>query len=535
MTHWHADGVLPHRALQMAQNFPVLYELTLTSCKPLLLQDIRSLQPMQSVACLSIDFPGVSDVVLKTLAELFPNLERFSFHKRSSFREGLTSNGLAGVAAKCPRLKSVCVIPEQLAQWLDDVCLAHMASSLTYIQQLHVPDCKLTDHGLSYIAKHCQSLTDLNVTRCVQLTAAGMLSLVQSLSSLQVFHAAFSGLVDDAVLIALAQHSQLRDVQLGHYNRFTHIGLSALATGCRLLSTLDLTLFTLWTTECASAIAAMRGLTHLALRSIRFAKGDLDTIAQAGLGLKTLDLFQSTYSGAGVGTLLHSCANTLKYLFLESVWHESHNIVHSGCQWLKHLDVLETCLLSNEIADLLTVNFPHLIQLRIGQTAKNTPLRSDVCLPKNLEYLEIVGTCDSAAVVGIVRCCKQLQVLLLDKHCEIDHYAVVAITQHLSHVEHLQIAHKFSPAQLRLLTVCQQLRSLSLMLIDSLSDDWDCVQVLRACPQLRSVEVFASGSESYPQFCAIHRTPDDEQGENPRIMGPRRRMAHVLPFGMYAL
>jgi hypothetical protein len=132
-----------------------------------------------------------------------------------------------------------------------------MRYHLDIIVEIDATESPITDTDLQFVSANCPQLSSLNLSRCYDVTDAGVTALGQNgcpqLSSLNL---SYCYNIKDASLVALAQGCPLlSSVYLLGCTAMKDIGVIALARGCRQLSSLDLGYCSLITNQSLIALA----------------------------------------------------------------------------------------------------------------------------------------------------------------------------------------------------------------------------------------------------------------------------------------
>ena len=186
-----------------------------------------------------------------------------------------TETGISAVASACRKLQ---VFKANRNTGITDTTIATLVRNAHNLSVLHVMECDgVTDAVLYDIATYYgDTLQELAVSRCAQVTDAGIAAIANSCTQLRDFR--FSCAISDATAFALARNgSNLKSLLLLQYAELSDVGLTALAEGCSHLQTLDVVECELITDQGLLAIAQRcRRLVTLVLER-------LPLVTQAGM------------------------------------------------------------------------------------------------------------------------------------------------------------------------------------------------------------------------------------------------------------
>ncbi len=172
-----------------------------------------------------------TDMGLRALAQGCPDLVSIDLSVETSRTDTstrshvtrFTSQGVAFVAAHCPRLSSIKLAG---AGQLQDVALLALGMHCPKLHTLVVRACpQLTEAGFTGLAESCQELEHVNVSGCHHLTDAAVTALAGP--RLRHLEAAYCARLSDASLACLARQSpELEHLNVQGCQRFTDQGLA---------------------------------------------------------------------------------------------------------------------------------------------------------------------------------------------------------------------------------------------------------------------------------------------------------------------
>ncbi|KAH7442347.1 hypothetical protein KP509_03G083900 [Ceratopteris richardii] len=211
----------------------------------------------------------------------------------------ITDSGLSVIAKSCPKLKWFSIYWNLKVTDTGVVALVRSCKDLSY---LNLSGCKgVTDRSLEIMSINGRCLTELNLTRCIKLTDDGLVKLLESCHNIQVLYLyALSNLTDKSY-VNFSKLQDLRVLDLCGAQNLTDDGIIQGLSRCKALQSLNLTWCVKVTDKGICAIA--QNCHMLRLLSLHGILGVTDK------GLQSL----SHSCAASLTTIdVHGCANIQK-------------------------------------------------------------------------------------------------------------------------------------------------------------------------------------------------------------------------------
>uniref|UniRef100_A0A1J3IH99 F-box/LRR-repeat protein 3 n=1 Tax=Noccaea caerulescens TaxID=107243 RepID=A0A1J3IH99_NOCCA len=118
----------------------------------------------------------------------------------------------------------------------------HHLKALKHLKTLKINGARVSDSSLLTLSSSCRSLTEIGVSRCVDVTDIGMIGLARNCLNLKSLNLACCGFVTDVAISAVAQSCRnLETLKLESCHLITEKGLQSLGCYSKLLQELDLT------------------------------------------------------------------------------------------------------------------------------------------------------------------------------------------------------------------------------------------------------------------------------------------------------
>ena len=381
---------------------------------------------------------------------------------------GLTSNGLAEIAQKCPQLQKLNVVSD-ISEVLDDdiVHLSEKCSFLTHfgicselitdlavqklaencrlLTYLDLDNCEnITDKSLAAIAVSCQLLKQLILNECVEITDNGIIAISKSCLHLESIDVSSCINVGNLSILALATNNQrLKSVICDDCRDISDVAVTNLLANCKNLSLLE---------------ARGTNVTE-------------NVISHCTKDCTSLEMHH--WDGDGRGGSIEK--SNVKYQ------HRTLNKIN-----LHFTISANSCLMAAYMA-------PDLVQLALHYVEclqdKKLMAIIDLCAHK-LESVVILGCMEltSESRSYLVKRCKQLIAVDLDR---VTDEIMMEIAEHLPQLSSLKLinCNELTDASIiRIAHKCSQLRVFSTTKCYSLTD-LSLVQIVKHCPSLHTLKL----------------------------------------------
>uniref|UniRef100_A0A0D9XW35 F-box/LRR-repeat protein 15-like leucin rich repeat domain-containing protein n=1 Tax=Leersia perrieri TaxID=77586 RepID=A0A0D9XW35_9ORYZ len=148
----------------------------------------------------------------------------------------LSGEGLQLIGKHCSHLEELDLTDTDL----DDEGLKAL-SGCSKLSSLKIGIClRITDEGLSHISKSCPDLRDIDLYRSGAITDEGVSHIAQGCPMLESINMSYCTKITDRSLSSLSKCTKLNTLEIRGCPMVSSAGLSEIATGCRLLSKLDI-------------------------------------------------------------------------------------------------------------------------------------------------------------------------------------------------------------------------------------------------------------------------------------------------------
>jgi len=148
----------------------------------------------------------------------------------------VSSESLRLIGKCCPQLEELDLTDTDL----DDKGLKALGAC-SKLSSLKIGIClKISDEGLTHIGKSCPELRDIDLYRSGGISDEGVTQIAQGCPMLEAINLSYCTEITDSSLTALSKCTKLNTLEIRGCPRVSSSGLSEIATGCRLLSKLDI-------------------------------------------------------------------------------------------------------------------------------------------------------------------------------------------------------------------------------------------------------------------------------------------------------
>lgn len=241
------------------QTIPKLQTLKLDGCK-FLADGLKSI----GFSCLSLrelslsKCSGVTDTDLSFVVSRLKNLLKLDI----TCNRNITDVSLSAITSSCPCLISLrmescthvsseglrligkrCCHLEELDitdSDLDDEGLKAL-SRCSKLTSLKIGICmRISDEGLIHIGKSCSELRDIDLYRSDGIGDEGVTQIAQGCPMLESINLSYCTEITDLSLVSLSKCAKLNTLEIRGCPSVSFSGLAEIATGCRLLSKLDI-------------------------------------------------------------------------------------------------------------------------------------------------------------------------------------------------------------------------------------------------------------------------------------------------------
>ncbi|CAH8324579.1 unnamed protein product [Eruca vesicaria subsp. sativa] len=191
---------------------------------------LPKLEVLDMVSCPLIDDDG-----LQYLENGSPSLQEIDVTRC----DRVTLSSLVSIIRGHPdlqHLKASHCVSEVSVSFLQNI------KALKHLKTLWIDGARVSDSSLLTLTSSCRALTDIGVSRCVDVSDIGMMGLARNCSNLKALNLACCGFVTDAAISAVAQSClNLESLQLESCHLITEKGLQSLGCYSKRLQELDLT------------------------------------------------------------------------------------------------------------------------------------------------------------------------------------------------------------------------------------------------------------------------------------------------------
>uniref|UniRef100_A0A0D3HQI1 F-box/LRR-repeat protein 15-like leucin rich repeat domain-containing protein n=1 Tax=Oryza barthii TaxID=65489 RepID=A0A0D3HQI1_9ORYZ len=270
--------------LSIVKAMPNLLELNLSYCSPVTPSMSSSFEMIHKLQTLKLDGCQFMDDGLKSIGKSCVSLRELSLSKCS----GVTDTDLSFVV---PRLKNLLKLDVTCCRKITDVSLAAITTSCpslislrmescslvsskglqligrrcTHLEELDLTDTdlddeglkalsgcsklsslkigiclRITDEGLRHVSKSCPDLRDIDLYRSGAISDEGVTHIAQGCPMLESINMSYCTKLTDCSLRSLSKCIKLNTLEIRGCPMVSSAGLSEIATGCRLLSKLDI-------------------------------------------------------------------------------------------------------------------------------------------------------------------------------------------------------------------------------------------------------------------------------------------------------
>uniref|UniRef100_J3NAR5 F-box/LRR-repeat protein 15-like leucin rich repeat domain-containing protein n=1 Tax=Oryza brachyantha TaxID=4533 RepID=J3NAR5_ORYBR len=211
-----------------------LRELSLSKCSGVTDTDLsfvvsrlKNLLKLDVTCCRKI-----TDVSLAAITTSCPSLISLRMESCSL----LCSEGLQLIGKRCTHLEELDLTDTDL----DDEGLKAL-SRCSKLSSLKIGIClRITDEGLSHISKSCPDLRDIDLYRSGAISDEGVTCMAQGCPMLESINLSYCTKITDCSLRSLSKCIKLNTLEIRGCPMVSSAGLAEIATGCRLLSKLDI-------------------------------------------------------------------------------------------------------------------------------------------------------------------------------------------------------------------------------------------------------------------------------------------------------
>ncbi|KAL8188848.1 hypothetical protein R6Q57_029603 [Mikania cordata] len=201
---------------------------------------------------------GVDDAGIMQLAHGHPGLKLLDL----TCCDDLTDMAISAIASSCTKL--LCLKLESCS-FLTEKSFRCIGSSCVLLEELDLTECCVNDKGLeylskcvelqclrlgictdisgkglSYIASNCKNLKELDLYRCINVGDDGLGFIASGCKKIRKLNLCYCSKITDIGMTYLSQLEELSDLEMRCILKVTSVGLTALASGCRKLSELDI-------------------------------------------------------------------------------------------------------------------------------------------------------------------------------------------------------------------------------------------------------------------------------------------------------
>uniref|UniRef100_A0A0E0F1N4 TNase-like domain-containing protein n=1 Tax=Oryza meridionalis TaxID=40149 RepID=A0A0E0F1N4_9ORYZ len=270
--------------LSIVKAMPYLLELNLSYCSPVTPSMSSSFEMIHKLQTLKLDGCQFMDDGLKSIGKSCVSLRELSLSKCS----GVTDTDLSFVV---PRLKNLLKLDVTCCRKITDVSLAAITTSCpslislrmescslvsskglqligrrcTHLEELDLTDTdlddeglkalsgcsklsslkigiclRITDEGLRHVSKSCPDLRDIDLYRSGAISDEGVTHIAQGCPMLESINLSYCTKLTDSSLRSLSKCIKLNTLEIRGCPMVSSAGLLEIATGCRLLSKLDI-------------------------------------------------------------------------------------------------------------------------------------------------------------------------------------------------------------------------------------------------------------------------------------------------------
>ncbi|KAJ0743756.1 putative leucine-rich repeat domain superfamily [Helianthus annuus] len=174
----------------------------------------------------------------------------------------LTDMAISAIAHSCTKL--LCLKLESCSL-LTEKSFSFIGSSCVLLVELDLTECCINDKGLeylskcvelqclrlgictdisgkglSYIASNCKNLKELDLYRCLNVGDDGLGFIASGCKKIRKLNMCYCTKITDIGMTFLSQLEELTDLEMRSISKVTSAGLTAVASGCRKLSELDI-------------------------------------------------------------------------------------------------------------------------------------------------------------------------------------------------------------------------------------------------------------------------------------------------------
>ncbi|KAK1629403.1 hypothetical protein QYE76_003718 [Lolium multiflorum] len=211
-----------------------LRELSLSKCSGLTDTDL-SFVVSRLKSLLKLDITcnrNITDASLAAITSSCPSLISLKMESCSH----VSSEGLRMIGKRCSQLEELDITDSDL----DDEGLKAL-SGCSKLSSLKIGICmKISDEGLMHIGKSCPELRDIDLYRSGAISDEGVTQIAQGCPMLESINLSYCTEITDLSLAALSKCAKLNTLEIRGCPSVSSVGLSEIATGCRLLAKLDI-------------------------------------------------------------------------------------------------------------------------------------------------------------------------------------------------------------------------------------------------------------------------------------------------------
>ncbi|KAG8050828.1 hypothetical protein GUJ93_ZPchr0009g898 [Zizania palustris] len=174
----------------------------------------------------------ITDVSLAAITSSCPSLISLRMESCSL----VSSEGMHLIGKHCSHLEELDLTDNDL----DDECLKAL-SGCRKLSSLKIGIClRISDEGLNHISKSCSDLREIDLYRSGGISDVGVTHIAQGCPMLESINLSYCTKITDRSLRSLSKCIKLNTLEIRGCPMVSSAGLSEIATGCRLLSKLDI-------------------------------------------------------------------------------------------------------------------------------------------------------------------------------------------------------------------------------------------------------------------------------------------------------
>ncbi|ESQ32218.1 hypothetical protein EUTSA_v10003812mg [Eutrema salsugineum] len=197
---------------------------------------IRSIALLQKLEVLDmVSCPLIDDAGLQFLENGSPSLQEIDVTRC----ERVSLSSLISIVRGHPDIQHV-----KASHCVSEISVSFLQhiKALKHLKTLRIDGARVSDSSLLTLSSSCRSLTEIGVSRCVDVTDIGMMGLARNSLNLKTLNLACCEFVTDAAISAVAKSCKnLETLILESCHLITEKGLHSLGCYSKLLQELDLT------------------------------------------------------------------------------------------------------------------------------------------------------------------------------------------------------------------------------------------------------------------------------------------------------